>query len=237
MFRFVLPWVVLAGVGVIWGVKTYAYVNEWRDPRSVWYGAHLKTSSSQVQQFLGEVYQNAGDRITAFAQSGKALELETEVSLARAVLDSEEAVERLRAEWTGASAARTNSLAYRDGLWAFAWRRFEESLARRGTLSAPNLFMCRGRLLVSEGKFKQAIPEFQNALALAQNSTYAVTRSEGATHALYAIGVAHWNLRNYREAEQWLLKAQAVQRKSGQVWLPELDQQVERIKRLALTQP
>jgi hypothetical protein len=38
---------------------------------------------------------------------------------------------------------------------------------------------------------------------------------------------------NYGEAQQWLLKAQAVQRKSGQVWLPTLDQEVERIKVLA----
>ena len=45
--------------------------------------------------------------------------------------------------------------------------------------------------------------------------------------------MAYWNTGNYPEAQQWLLKAQAVQRKSGQVWLPALDQEVERISRLA----
>ncbi len=46
----------------------------------------------------------------------------------------------------------------------------------------------------------------------------------------------HRALSNYTEARQWLLKAQAVQRKSGRVWLPALDQEVERIKQLAAGQ-
>ena len=226
-------WALLAGIGVVWGAKTWNYVNEWRDPRSVWYGAHLKTPNSQVQQFLGEVYENAGDRVNTFIKSGAPLQLTNELPFAQAVLGDAAAVERLRAEWTGAAPAKTNSIAYRDQLWEFAWQRFEESAARRGTLSAPNLFMCRGRLLVSKGKFAQAIPEFQNALAFTQNSTYEVVRAEGSTHALFDIGVAYWNMGNYVEAQKWLLKAQETQRKSGRVWLPALDQQVERIKALA----
>jgi hypothetical protein len=232
-----LAWAVLAGIGVVWGAKTWNYLNEWRDARSVWYGAHLKTPNSQVRQFLGEVYQNAGDRMNNFVKGGTPLQLTNELPFAQAVLGDAAGVERLRAEWVGIAPARTNSSAYRDQLWDFAWQRFEESLARRGTLSTPNLFMCRGRLLVSEGKFAQAIPEFQNALVLAQSSSYGVVRAEGATHALFAIGVAYWNIGNYSEARQWLLKAQAVQRNSGQVWLPVLDQEVERIKALAAGGP
>jgi hypothetical protein len=228
-----LPSVVLAVLGVVWGAKTWNYVSEWRDPRSVWYGAHLKTSNSQVQQFAGEVYQSAGDRIDGFVKTGALPQWTNEVRFARAVLGDEPAVDRLQAEWTRAQSSRTNSLAYRDQLWNFAWQRFEESVARRGTLIAPNLFQCRGRLLVSQGKFAQAIPEFQIALGMAQISTYAEIRNEGITHALFDIGVCYWNMNNYGEAQAWLLKAQEAQRQSGQVWLPTLDQEVENIKRLA----
>lgn len=231
-----MGWALLAALGGVWGAKTWNYVNEWRDPRSVWYGAHLKTRNSQVRQFLGEVYQNAGDRIGNFVTSGAPLQLTNELPFAQAVLANAAAVDRLRAEWTGAVTAKTNSIAYRDQLWDLAWQCYEESLARRGTLSTPNLFMCRGRLLVSRGKHQQAIPEFQNALAFAQNSSYQITRHEGATHALFAIGVAYWNMGNYKEAEQWLLKAQVVQRNSGKAWLPALDHEVERIKSLAASQ-
>jgi protein O-mannosyl-transferase len=228
-----LPPVLLAALGLVWGVKTWNYVGEWRDPRSVWYGAHLKTPNSQVQQFLGEVYQNAGDHMDSFVKTGTLAQWTNEIRFAQAVLRDETAVERLRAEWTKAQPTRTNSLAYRDQLWSFAWQRFEESVARRGTLIAPNLFTCRGRLLVSQGKFAQAIPEFQNALTMAQVSTYAEIRYEGMTHALFNIGVCYWNMSNYGEAQKWILNAQAVQRESGQVWLARLDQEAELIKQLA----
>jgi tetratricopeptide (TPR) repeat protein len=228
-----LAWVLLAAAGAVWGVKTWNYVNEWRDPRSVWYGAHSKTPNSQVQQFLGEVYQSAGDQMDSFVKTGALPQWTNEIRFARAVLGDETAEERLRAEWTKAQPTRTNSLAYRDQLWSYAWQRFEESVARRGTLIAPNLFTCRGRLLVSQGKFAQAIPEFQNALAMARISTYAEIRYEGMTHALFNIGVCHWNMNNYGEAQKWILNAQAVQRESGRVWLPRLDQEAEIIKRLA----
>ena len=227
------PWTLLGVLGAVWGTKTWNYVGEWRDPRSVWYGAHFKTTSSQVQQFLGEVYQNAGDRIDSFVKSSAQLQLTNELRFAQAVLGNNTAVERLRAEWTRTQPTRTNSIAYRDRLWDFAWQRYNESVARRGTLIAPNLFQCRGRLLVSQGKYAQAIQEFQNALAMSQISTYAEIRNEGITHSLFNIGVAYWNMNNYSEAQAWLLKAQAAQRQSGQVWLPNLDQEVERITRLA----
>jgi hypothetical protein len=228
-----LFWGLFGGVAVFCGMKTSSYIDEWRDPRSVWYGAHLKTSSSQVSQFLGEIYQNTGDRVNAYVSSGATLDLTNDIRFAEAVLHDAAATERLRAEWQGISPAKTNSLAYRDSLWNLAWAQYKESIAHRGTLSTPNLFMNRGRLLVSQGKYDAAIVEFQNALRFAENSSYEVIRQEGAINALRAIGVAYWNMRNYKEAEQWLLKAQVIQKKSGQKWVPTLDQEVQKIHGLA----
>jgi tetratricopeptide (TPR) repeat protein len=68
----------------------------------------------------------------------------------------------------------------------------------------PNLYMNRGRLLVSQEKYEQAIPEFQTALAFARTSTYFVIREETSTHALRAIAVAYWNMRQYRPAYDWM---------------------------------
>lgn len=231
-----LFWGIFAAFAAYCGVKTSDYIDEWRDPRSVWYGAHLKTKNPQVYQFLGEIYQTAGDRIGAFINSGAKLDLTNETKLAEAVLNDPSSIEKLSAEWQGTSAAKTNSVAYRDALWNLAWEQYKESLVRRGSLSTPNLFMNRGRLLVSQGKYEAAILEFQNALRFAQNSSYEVIRQEGSVNALRAMGVAYWNMRNYKEAEQWLLKAQAVQKKSGQAWVPTLDQEVQKIHMLAAGQ-
>jgi hypothetical protein len=229
-------WVLLAGLVFFGGVKTSAYIDEWRDPRSVWYGAHLKTRSPQVAQFLGEIYHNAGDRVGGFVNSGAKLDLTNDVKMAEVVLNDDAAAERLSAEWQGTSPAKTNSVVYRDLLWNLAWEQYKESLERRGNLSTPNLFMNRGRLLVSQGKYDAAIVEFQNALRFAEHSSYEIIRQEGAINALRAIGVAYWNMRNYKEAEQWLLKAQAIQKKSGQKWVPTLDQEVQKIHALADSQ-
>jgi hypothetical protein len=224
--------IALAG---FWGKTTSAYVGEWVDPRSVWYGAHLKTSSPQVSQFLGEVYQNAGDRMNGFVKSGAAVDVPSETRLARAIEESGE-LERLRSEWTAGTQPRTNSIAYRDKLYGLAWDQYQEAVAHRGKLSAPNLFMNRGRLLVSEGKYEQAIPEFQTALAFAKESSFYVTRQETSTHALRAIAVAYWNMRKYREAEEWMLKAKEVQRKSGTPWVPTIDKELDQLKTLASTE-
>jgi len=231
-----LSWTLFAGLTAYCGMKTSDYIDEWRDPRSVWYGAHLKTKNPQVFQFLGEIYQTAGDRVGAFVNSGAKLEVTNEVRLAEAILHDASATERLSDEWQGAASTKTNSVAYRDLLWRLAWEQYKESLARRGSLSTPNLFMNRGRLLVSQGKYEAAVLEFQNALRFAENSSYEVIRQEGAINALRAIGVAYWNMRNYKEAEQWYLKAQVIQRKSGKAWVPTLDQEVQKITALAASQ-
>jgi hypothetical protein len=47
--------------------------------------------------------------------------------------------------------------------------------------------------------------------------------------------VAYWGMGKYPEAKDWLLQAQATQRQSGLVWVPTLDQEVERITSLART--
>jgi hypothetical protein len=225
--------VALLSIAGFWSMKTSAYVDEWIDPRSVWYGAHFKTTSPQVSQFLGEVYQNAGDRMNNFARTGTNLDLQIEVPLARAVLPRKSEVEHLQLEWNGGSAPRTNTIAYRDTLYHLAWEQYKDAAEHRGTLSAPNLFMNRGRLLVSEGKYEQAIPEFRTALAFAKESSFYVTRQETSTHALRAIAVAYWNLRQYREAEQWMLKAREVQTKSGARWVPTIDKELDQLKTLA----
>ncbi len=223
----------LAGV---WGLKTWSYVAEWSDPRSVWYGASLKTKSAQVNQFLGEIYQEAGNRVDAFVKAGTPLEVTNELRMAEVVAEPGQFA-GLIAEWTNSTGQRTNSLAYRERLWSLAWEQFELSLARRGTLSTPNLFMNRGRLLISQNESKRAIPEFEAALRFARFSNYDVVRQETSIHAMRAIGTAYWHLRDYRQAERWFMDAQVLQRQSGKAWIPSLDQEVERVKKLAEAQP
>jgi hypothetical protein len=230
-------WLLPVGLATVWGFQTGRYIQEWRDPRTVWYGAHLKVKTAHVFEYLGDVYQEAGERINNFIKSRTPLQVTNELRMAKAELGDSKSVEPLRAEWLGAAPTLTNSMAYRDRLWNSAWEHYQSAAARRGTISTPNLFMNRGRLLVNLGKFEPAITEFQIALRFAQDSTYDLVRMGTSTHALYAIGVAYWNMRNYKEARKWLEKAQALQRKSPQIWIPTLDHDLERVTGLAQAQP
>ncbi len=229
--------ILLTGVGLVWTAKTAAYLAEWRDPRSVWYGAHLKTRNSEVSRFLGEVYHEAGDRIDGFIKSGTALRVSNETVLAQAVLGDPARAQALQREWLAGNRAATNSIGYRDLLWRSAWDQYQQSLANRGTLSAPNLFMERGRLLVSLGQYKAAAIEFTNALAFAQASSYERIRQETVVHALRALGTAYWHLGDFRTAQPFFVRAQQVQRASGQVWIATIDQEVAEVTALAAGQP
>ena len=229
-------WILIAVLATVWTAKTWNYLEEWRDPRSVWYGAHFKTKNSQVAQFLAEIYHGTAERINEFIKSGTALQVTNETKIAQAVLGDDGRVERMQAEWRGTTSSRTNSIAYRDELWRLAWEQYDESAAHRGTLSAPNLFINRGRLLIGKGEYEKAISEFQTALRFAQDSTYDVVRQETVIHAMRGIGVAYWSMRDYRAAKEWFLKAQAVQKKSGRAWISTLDDEVARIKALAESQ-
>lgn len=226
-----LGWIALAMVLVVWSWKTWDYVGQWRDPRSVWYFAAIKSPSPQAYQYSGEVYHDAADRLTEFLNSGKYQT--NDLRLARGVLGDSPQVERLRAEWAGASSSRTNSLAYRDRLWTLAWEQYSQAVGCRGTLNVPTLFMRRGMILINQGRHEEAIKEFKIGLDLAQTHTYVKVRQEVGTGLERAIGVAYWGMAKYPEAKDWLLKAQATQRQSGQIWVPTLDQEVERISGLA----
>src|SRR6185436_19527709 len=145
------------------------------------------------------------------------------------LVDKQPQLANLQEEWRGAIPVRTNSEAYRDLLWKDAWDAYQDSAEHRGNLSAPNLFMNRGRLLVSQGKSSQAVPEFQIALAFAQTSSYDLIRQETVIHALRAIGTCYWHMRRYKEAVPWFLQAQEVQRKSGKAWIATLDDELQRV--------
>jgi hypothetical protein len=225
----------LALILAAWSWKTWSYVGEWRDPRSVWHFAAAKCPSPQAFEYGGEVYHEAADRVAEFIKSGKFPTQTNDLSLARAVLNNPPQLEALRAEWSNASLAWTNSLAYRDRLWSLAWEQYEQAVAHRGTLNNPTLFMRRGMILINRSRYQEAIKEFTIGLELAQTHTYEKARQELGTGLERAIGVAYWGMGKYPEAKDWLLQAQATQRQSGLVWVPTLDQEVERITSLART--
>jgi hypothetical protein len=231
-----IGWIGLGVLGSVWTWKTVEYVRQWRDPRTVWYFAAPKARSCQAYEFSGNVYQDSAERISSFLRTGTNSFVPADKLLAGTVLSADE-LRQLEAEWAGVTATRTNSTSYRDRLWSIAWGQYEKAVPLRGTLNAPNLFMRRGMVLVGQGRHEQGIKEFEVGLGQAQTHTYEPIRLEMTTLLQRSIGIAYWNLKSYQEAREWLLKAQETQRKAGRTFVSTLDNEVERIKRLASRQP
>jgi hypothetical protein len=241
-----LPWprwrrsigLVLGGaVCLLWAGKTWSYVSEWRDPRSVWFAAAAKSDVPEVCEYLGAVYQDAGDRVDVFVQTGQGLAVNDELPLARALLGDTSALQGLTREWQDPPAVRPATAAYRDRLWTLAWSAFEDAVARLGTLNTPKLFLRRGKLLVGRGQAAEAIPELQRGLQLARTHTYERLRQEDGTVIARALGIAYWSLGRYRDALPYFEEALRVQRASGQVWSPALESELAKLRGLAQASP
>jgi hypothetical protein len=236
-FRQPMGLLLVAVVTAVWTIRTVNYLAEWRDPRSLWYGAKAKSNSTHVFEFLGQVYQGAGDRMHDFVSRGQPLDVAAESRLAHAIIGDSARAERLVNEWRNNPLVKTNSIAYRDHLRTLTWQELEQAVKYQGTLSRPGLFLRRGRFLVNQGKNAEAIPELKTALALTQDSGNPRVHQEYGTHVNRAIGIAHWNMHNYREALRWYQEAQRIQQASGQMWIPTLDDELQRLARLAASTP
>lgn len=226
-------WAVVAGFGLLWGIKTWSYLGEWRDPRTLWYFAAPKVRTAQAHEYLGNSYQNAAERLDAFLQTGAFADVAAETRLARAVLGDPEALRRLAAEWRDGSRAAPLSAAYRERLRDLAWENYERAVERLGTLSAPKLFLRRGMLLVSRGRHAQAIPELETALRFAEVDSDERVRRKLFVHLLRALGSVNGYLGRFQPALASLRRAQELQRGFGEVWVPTLDQEVDLVQGLA----
>jgi len=222
-----------AMIAIIWSAKTFAYIGEWRDPRSIWFSAKDKSESSHIREYLGTVYQESGDRIDEFISRGTPIVAASELPMASAILGDTTSIRLLAAEWQNTGSPKTQSVAYRDKLWLMAWGEFESAKVRLGSISSPNLFLHRGKLLVGQGKAEQAIPELQTALQQARRHSYERVRQEDVTLIARALGIAYWTTGNYKDAVQWYEEARRVQRASGQVWVPTLDNELNTVKGLS----
>ena len=88
----------LAIITIAWTRTTLAYLGEWRDPRSVWYGATQKSSDSDAYYNLGSYYQDTAGRLGK-TQRGAPLPKEKAETLAAAVWAGDPRLPQLLSEW------------------------------------------------------------------------------------------------------------------------------------------
>jgi hypothetical protein len=223
---------VLVAVTLVWLRSTHAYVREWNDPRSVWYGATAKSDDGYVYQYLGTHYQDAADSL-ANRLNAAGRRRETNYRLAELVWESDERLNDLLDEWDGEDYEGPMSQAFRRHLREMAWHELERAVERKGTLLRPNLFFRRGKLQVDLGDLESARHEFQQAYEQSRLHTYEGVHQELAVRCHYALGVVAWRLGDHDEALRMMALARDEQTRAGKIWAPDLDAYIERLKTLA----
>jgi len=124
----------LAIISIAWTRTTLAYLAEWRDPRSVWYGATQKSSDSDAYYNLGSYYQDMAGQLGT-AQRGTPLPKGKAETLAAAVWAGDTRLPQLLSEWQQDQHGGPIEQEFKHHLRRLAWDAYEQRIRNKGILS------------------------------------------------------------------------------------------------------
>ena len=217
-------------VTAMWGRSALAYLDDWKDPRSVWYTVSGKSHDVTAHLYLGTHYHNEADGLPAAILGDEAGRTKA-IALARAVWKDDLRLESLLTEWSTATLGKRTA-AFQAELRKRAFEQFQKAIDVKGTRVLPNLYFRLGKLTLENGDFDGAIAEFQHAYDESRKHTSQDVRDELAVRSQYAIGLVHWRNRDYEEALTWVRKAEEEQKRQGNHWVPEITQHRDRLEGL-----
>jgi hypothetical protein len=211
----------LAVISIGWTRTTLAYLGEWRDPRSVWYGATQKSSDSDAYYNLGAYYQDMSARLGK-TQRGAPLPKENADTLAAAVWAGDSRLPRLLSEWQHGHQGGPIEQEFKHHLRRLAYDAYEQRIRNKGILSLPNVYFRRGLILIDDGDKQGARKEFLAAADDAAKFPFAEWRNEMLVRSHNALGILAWQEANFPEALRWLKMAEEEQIRAGGNWVPDL---------------
>ena len=219
----------LAIISIAWTRTTLAYLGEWRDPRSVWYGATQKSSDSDAYYNLGSYYQDMAGRLGK-TQRGVPLPKGKAETLAAAVWAGDPRLPQLLSEWQQGKQGGPIEQEFRHHLRRLAWDAYEQRIRNKGILALPNVYFRRGLILSDDGDKQGARKEFLAAADEAAKFPFAEWRNEMLVRSHNALGIIAWQEANFSEAMRWLKLADEEQIRAGGNWVPDLTANRKRLE-------
>ena len=219
----------LLALGSMWARTTITYVSEWRDPRSVWYGASAKSSDSLVFNNLGREYLDISAGLGKSARKPRPSETDLQ-RLASAIWKSDPRLPALLSEWSQGQRGGAIETEFQHHLRTLAQQGFDNALAAKGRHILPDLYMRRGLLLLDQDDLQGARREFLAAVDEASRSSFTEGRQEVLVNSYNNLGIVAWRQTNYPEALHWLRLAEEEQTRSGANWLPDLTANRKRLE-------
>jgi len=207
-----------AALGLFWGMKTIRYLDEWNDPRSVWFAAASRSREPEVMGNLGGHYQDVADQLVGKEERGRVKAM----AMAPLVWDGDPRLGQLhdeltRSEW-GGSATR----AFVDTLRSEAERSIDTALARPTSRLQPLLHFRRGKLAMDRGDLARARQEAEAALADAQSFTSVELKTEMMARSHQALAVIAWREADWEACVAHFRSVDQIQRQAGHAWVPDV---------------
>ena len=213
--------ILVAAVSFCWVEKTFDYLSEWQDPRSVWFAAKEKSDDAQVYYNLGENYvENA--RSFGTNRRKAPLSEEEAKNYASVVWKDDPRLPQLLAELSLNQHNGPVENAFKEYLQNKAAENFDEAVAKKGREVMADLFLVRGVLFADKGEMQSAKKEYVAGIDEASRLTYSEVQQEVLVSCHYNLGVAEWTLGHYKEALSWMRIAEEEQDKLGRTLIPEL---------------
>jgi hypothetical protein len=218
-------------IGIIWGSKTIEYINEWGDPRTVWYAASKKSDDPQVYFNLGWNYMDQAARLGKSPRKSP-LKNEDKKAFAIKTWEANNRLPELIAEWDKNLQGGPAEIEFQKNLRQLAHASYNLALEKKGKHIMPDFFFFRGLLNLDEGKLPEARAEFHKALDEVSSSTFIEGNQEVLVNSHYNLGIVDWTEGNYTSALKWIVLAESEQKKFGGNWVPDMTANRQRLEEI-----
>ena len=216
-------------ITLLWGIGANNYLNEWNDPRSVWYGALQKSKDADVYYSFGANCLTLSG-LLGTAPRGTPLSLEKKESLAEKVWKGDPSLPGLLNEWKKNQKGGPVEKEFQHHLWDIAEDAFKNALIRKGDRAMPHLYLRLGVLYLDKDNLDSAKKEFLNTID--ELSRYTV---EDVARELYVVcnnnlGVIAEKQSNYSDAVKYYKEAAEKQKQFGGNWIPGISSSINRMQ-------
>ncbi len=213
-----------------WSYKTWNYISNWNDPRSLWYNATQTSRDCNNFFYLGSHYHESSLAINSLYDSSAKDEKKLQ-DLADSLWVSNSQLPLLHQEFIKKTKGPVLN-EFRKYLLNEALQQFDLALTLKGTEVMPNLYFRRGMVLMEMDQYDKAWQEFELSLEESKKHTFDYVRESLAVYCHRAMGIIRWKQKDYIEARKWLTLAVEEQNKFNGNWIPSLENDLQKLNRI-----
>lgn len=226
-----IPFFLLLLLAIFWTKNTLSYLNEWKDPRSVWYAASKKSSDMQVNYNLGLALKDKAARIGS-QRRFQPLDLDDAKKFAIVIWKNHSLLPQLLQELSAGQHSGPVEDSFRVFVQNMALENLNMTIEKKGNLNIPDVFYYKGDLLLAMGKAGEAKDAILKGIEETKRITYEEWKQEMIVRLYSLLSDTEYELGNYLESLKWVKLAEEEQIRYGGNWKPNLSNARRELERI-----